>query len=64
MSGLELQSWLVAHGLLVPVIFMTAFPETTTRAQALAAGAHGYLSKPYRAQSLIDYVVSALATGG
>ncbi|MGB2659407.1 MAG: response regulator, partial [Pseudolabrys sp.] len=47
MTGIELQDRLIAQGHRLPVIFITAFPEMTARAQALAAGAVGFLAKPF-----------------
>jgi FixJ family two-component response regulator len=52
MNGFDLQSRLIAQGQLVPVIFITAFPEE--QAKALAAGAAGFLTKPFVGQTLID----------
>jgi FixJ family two-component response regulator len=60
MSGFDLHSRLKARGDRTPVIFMTAFPEAKLQEQAMAGGAHGFLLKPYREESLIDYVRSAL----
>lgn len=64
MSGIELQSRLIRHGHHVPVIFITAYPETKTRAQALAAGAVGFLSKPFHDESLIACIDEALSARG
>jgi FixJ family two-component response regulator len=36
MSGIELQSYLIAQGRRVPVIFVTAFPEMEARGQRYA----------------------------
>ena len=52
MSGVQLQDHLRAHGYRVPLIFFTAFPDGNIRAQALAAGATCYLTKPFDAESL------------
>jgi len=62
LSGIELQARLRAGGSRIPVIVMTAFPEARTRARALDAGAFGFLSKPYDANSLIDCLDRALHT--
>jgi FixJ family two-component response regulator len=64
MSGIELQNQLIAQGHRVPIVFITAFPEAKARAQALAAGALGYLSKPFRDESLITCIDQALAARG
>jgi FixJ family two-component response regulator len=60
LSGIELQTRLRTVGNQTPVIFMTAFPEVRIQAQALDAGAIGFLSKPYDADSLIDCIDKAL----
>jgi FixJ family two-component response regulator len=62
MDGIELQSRLIAQGHRLPVIFITAFPEMKARGQALAAGAAGFLDKPFSDQSLITCLNEALAT--
>jgi FixJ family two-component response regulator len=54
MSGLELQRQLRVLGHSMPVIFITAFPSETHRAQALNAGAIGFLTKPCDERLLIE----------
>jgi FixJ family two-component response regulator len=61
MTGIELQDQLIAQGHRLPVIFITAFPEMRARAQALAAGAVGFLAKPFNDQRLIACLNEALA---
>jgi FixJ family two-component response regulator len=63
MTGIELQGRLIADGHQVPIIFITAFPEMRARAQALAAGAIGFLAKPFNDQNLITCLNQALARG-
>ena len=48
MSGLALQDRLIAQGRRIPIIFITAFPEETSRSRAEAAGALAFLEKPFR----------------
>ena len=60
MDGMELQRRLAAGGHAVPVIFVTAYPEERVRRQAAAAGAFGFLSKPFEGQAIIDCVEAAL----
>jgi FixJ family two-component response regulator len=60
MTGVELQSRLIAEGLRMPVIFVTAFPEESSRTAALQAGAVGFLSKPFDSNILIDCVRRAV----
>ena len=54
LSGIDLQRRLIADGHRMPIIFITAFPDDRARARALGAGAIGYLTKPYREESLIE----------
>jgi len=61
MTGIELQDRLIAQGHSLPVIFITAFPEMRARAQALAAGAVGFLAKPFDDRNLITCLNEALA---
>jgi FixJ family two-component response regulator len=60
MSGIELQNLLQTQGHRLPIIFITAFPEASVRAQALEAGAACFLSKPFDARTLIKYVDAAV----
>ena len=59
-SGVEMQSRLIAEGHQLPMIFITAFPEERVRARALEAGAVGYLSKPFNEDHLIGCLDKAL----
>ena len=63
MSGLELQDWLKARGPQLPIIFITAFPETEARRRALAGGALGFLDKPFSEETLMACLDQALPTG-
>jgi FixJ family two-component response regulator len=42
------------------VVFVTAFPECGLRERVLSAGAVGFLSKPFREDSLIACLNKAL----
>jgi FixJ family two-component response regulator len=65
MSGIDLQDHLIAQGgPVIPVIFITAFPEDRIRKRAEDAGAFGFLSKPFDGQSLIDCLNRALGRPG
>lgn len=59
-SGIELQARLRAQGNMVPMIFITAFPEERVRRRAMAAGAVGFLSKPFDGSAIIDCIDRAL----
>ena len=56
MNGLDLQRHLRESGITVPVIFITAFDNDTTRDAARSAGAAGYFSKPFDGQALLDAI--------
>ena len=60
MSGVELQSALLSQGRRIPMIFMTSYPENRIRSQVLRSGAVCYISKPFRAQALIECIDKAL----
>jgi FixJ family two-component response regulator len=62
MSGVELQARLRSQGSRVPFIFFTAYPDEKIRAQALAAGAICYLTKPFDGGSLSQGLQAALKT--
>jgi FixJ family two-component response regulator len=60
MSGAELQDRLIADGQSIPIIFVTAYFEERTSAQAMSAGAYGFLRKPFNDESLIACLDKAL----
>jgi FixJ family two-component response regulator len=64
LSGIELQSHLIAQGCCTPVIIITAFPDERIRTQVLKAGAVGCLGKPFREESLISCLDTALKRRG
>lgn len=57
-DGLEVQQQLA--GLALPLIFITAHEVPEARDKALAAGAVGYLRKPFDAAQLVDLVRSVM----
>jgi FixJ family two-component response regulator len=60
MSGFELRTRLATMVALPPVIFITAFDSPEARAQALAAGAAAFLTKPFSGRTLLETVRRAL----
>jgi FixJ family two-component response regulator len=60
MSGVELQSLLLARGQRVPFIFITAFPDESVRARVRKSGAICLLTKPFDSHSLIKCLGTAL----
>jgi FixJ family two-component response regulator len=61
MTGDELQSYLLEHGHELPIIFITAFPEERIRQKVDAAGAIGFLSKPFDGGAMIKCIDKALS---
>ncbi len=64
LSGIDLQRSLIARGSRMPTIFITAFPEESTRARAMKAGAAGFLAKPFSEESLVKCLDNALGRPG
>jgi FixJ family two-component response regulator len=60
MSGLELQAWMTAKDLRIPVVFITAFHDLRIQGKALEAGAVCFLKKPFNSKDLIECVERAL----
>ncbi|MGH6753774.1 MAG: response regulator, partial [Bradyrhizobium sp.] len=59
-GGVELSRILRERGIDTPVIFITAFPDERIRKRVMAAGAAGFLKKPFDGKSLIDCIERAL----
>jgi len=59
-TGLELQRRLAADGQSIPVIIITAQGDDKARAEAVAAGAIAFLSKPVKEEVLLVALESAL----
>jgi len=60
MSGIDLQDRLIADGCRVPMIFVTAYFEEQVEAQAMEAGAYGFLRKPFDDESFVECLDKAL----
>ena len=60
-SGLDFQRELVAAGVLVPMIFITAHGDIPMTVQAMRRGAIEFLTKPFRHQDLLDAIQLGLA---
>jgi FixJ family two-component response regulator len=59
MSGVALQEQLIASDTPVPIIFITAHGDVTTRARALERGAVEFLRKPFSDEALLDAIAKA-----
>ncbi len=60
MDGLELQRKLIAEGLPIPVVVITAYDDGRLRRRAMEAGAVEFLQKPFAASALLASVRKAL----
>src|SRR5205807_2281564 len=63
MSGIELQRRLRAKNSGIPIIFVTAHGDASTRDRAMEDGAASFLNKPVRRQTLLDAIHAALERG-
>jgi FixJ family two-component response regulator len=61
MTGLELYKALVASGIDIPTVLITAHPEELMHSRAREAGITCYLSKPFAPEELLECVRKALA---
>jgi FixJ family two-component response regulator len=59
-SGLDLQHELAKLGLDLPIIFITGYGDIPMSVRAMKAGAVEFLSKPFRAQDLLDAIRLAI----
>ena len=64
MTGLEVQRRLAVLGIALPLVFITAHDEEGIAERAMAAGAVGFLQKPFTDESLIELIGRAFAIGG
>ena len=59
MNGLALQHHLASQGCDLPVIFITAFPETTSAVEGMRNGAVNFLIKPFSMERLRESLEEA-----
>lgn len=60
MSGVELKEHLTAQKIDLPVIMITGRPDPSLEDKARAAGAAGFMKKPFEASALIGHLDKAL----
>jgi FixJ family two-component response regulator len=60
LSGLDLQRELTRAGVRIPIIFMTGHGDIPMSVRAIKAGAVEFLTKPFRAQDLLDAIRDAI----
>ena len=61
MTGPELQAELVKAGYTTPIIFLSAYTDVETTAEAMKQGAVDFLTKPVDRDDLLDAICVALA---
>jgi FixJ family two-component response regulator len=64
MSGFDLQAQLTADLVVIPIIFITANDDLSTRERAHTSGAAAYLSKPFDDQLLLEAIRGAVGRDG
>jgi FixJ family two-component response regulator len=64
MNGLEVQRRLALREVALPLVFITAHDEAGVAERAIAAGAVGFLRKPFTDESLIGLIRRAVESGG
>jgi FixJ family two-component response regulator len=60
MSGLELQQQLTADHCRIPIVFVSAHDDPSSRRQALQSGASAFLGKPFTDEALLEAIHSAM----
>lgn len=60
-SGLELYERLIADGIRLPVIFMTAYADVPMAVRALKSGAAEFIEKPFNRHDLLERVQRVVA---
>ncbi len=62
-NGILLMNWMrQMSDLRVPVVIMTAREDSEIESKAMAAGAVGFLRKPFRSEVLLSFIRKTLAT--
>lgn len=62
MSGIELHQRLIAEGLRMPVIYITAYDDPEDRARALSVGCAGFFSKKDAGPEIIEAICRVTST--
>jgi len=62
LSGFELRRRLLQAGSTAPVIFITAYEDPGTRAEAQNVGAHAFFIKPFPGRHFLDAITAAVSS--
>ena len=60
LSGLDFQQELAKANISIPIVFITGYGDVPMTVRAMKAGAIQFLTKPFRAQELLDAIHEAL----
>jgi FixJ family two-component response regulator len=60
MSGLELQQQLTTDHCRIPIVFVSAHDDPSSRREALQSGASAFLGKPFNDEALLEAIHSAM----
>ena len=60
MNGLDLQTYLVASGHTIPIVFITAHEDGIEKTKAIAAGAVAFFQKPLDEKDLLGAIYKGL----
>jgi FixJ family two-component response regulator len=63
LSGFDLHRRMLDGGIRVPVIFVTAYDDDSSRARARQAGAIAYFTKPFQRPHLLGAIARAMRSG-
>ncbi len=61
MSGLDLQNYLIAHDIVIPVIFLSARADISNAVAAVKQGAVDFIEKPFDYKLIVTLVQECLA---
>jgi RNA polymerase sigma factor (sigma-70 family) len=61
MSGLDLQDYLVEHGIRIPVVIITGHGDVPMAVRAMKSGAVDFIEKPFNDEALLDAIRRAVA---
>ena len=60
MNGLNLQSHLAASGHTIPIVFITAYENSSSKTKAMARGAVAFFQKPFDEKDLLGAIYKGL----
>jgi FixJ family two-component response regulator len=63
MSGIELQQQVATDHCRIPIVFVSAHDDPSSRRQALQSGAFAFLGKPFNDEALLEAIHSVIESG-